>query len=247
MQPFSGLLLDIDNTLYSYPKAHDAALEVMLGLMHQVLNVEMGKLYELYKEARHHIHKMLKGTAASHNRLLYIQHMMELLGLKPFGLPYRLYNLYWSTFFDHMVPMPGVLEFLARLDGVPVCLVTDMTADIQHQKVIRLGIEPFVQYMVTSEEVGHEKPHPKIFQRALKKLGLSASEVCMIGDSYEKDILGAAEAGISACWLVSEDDHVDVTGVDGASPVGCVTFTHFDQLHDRLGAMQAGTEAGVFT
>lgn len=227
MKEYKGFLLDIDNTLYDYRQAHEPALEVTLNLMRQVLNVNMPRLYELYKEARQHIHHLLQGTAASHNRLLYFQHMMELLGLKPFGLPFRLYNLYWSTFLDHIVPLPGVLDFLAHLNGVPVCLLTDMTADIQHQKVIRLGIEPFVQYMVTSEEVGHEKPHSQIFQRALKKLDLPPSAVCMVGDSYAKDILGAIEMGIAAYWLRAE-------GTEELALPHCTTFTHFAQLKNRL-------------
>ena len=55
--------------------------------------------------------------------------------------------------------------------------------------------------LVTSEEAGREKPHPYVFMLSLKKLGLKASEVCVIGDSFSKDIFGARNLQIDAIWL----------------------------------------------
>jgi putative hydrolase of the HAD superfamily len=46
-----------------------------------------------------------------------------------------------------------------------------------------------VDYLVSSEEAGAEKPDPKVFELSLEKLGLKKDEVVMIGDNYEKDIM----------------------------------------------------------
>ena len=60
------------------------------------------------------------------------------------------------------------------------------------------------QALVTSEEVGKEKPHPYMFMSALQKVDLKANEVCMIGDNFKKDIKGSASLGIESIWFNHE-------------------------------------------
>ncbi|MPZ48456.1 MAG: HAD-IA family hydrolase [Dehalococcoidia bacterium] len=50
--------------------------------------------------------------------------------------------------------------------------------------------------VVTSGRVGFRKPHPSIFEAALRSLGVAPNEALMVGDSYEADILGGAAAGL---------------------------------------------------
>ena len=48
-----------------------------------------------------------------------------------------------------------------------------------------------------SEEMGVEKPDPRIFALALERIGASADEVVYVGDSVAADVEGAAGAGIT--------------------------------------------------
>ncbi|MBN1375608.1 MAG: HAD-IA family hydrolase [Dehalococcoidia bacterium] len=59
-----------------------------------------------------------------------------------------------------------------------------------------LGFEPYLDFKVTSFEVGYDKPRPEIFQLALKKAGCSPEEAVFVGDQYEQDILGARGVGM---------------------------------------------------
>ena len=79
-----------------------------------------------------------------------------------------------------------------------MCVVTNLNMQFQIQKIKQLEIEPYVSCLVTSEEVGVEKPDPLFFEIALKKLGLAKDDVIMIGDDEEKDIQGAKAMGIPA-------------------------------------------------
>lgn len=45
------------------------------------------------------------------------------------------------------------------------------------------------------------KPRKGIFEKGLKKFGLSANEAVYAGDSYINDYCGASEAGILSFWL----------------------------------------------
>ena len=79
--------------------------------------------------------------------------------------------------------------------NIQICVVTDMQAHFQVQK---LKIDNLIDYLVTSEEVGKEKPNPEMFLLALEKLDLQVNDVIMIGDNQKKDIEGARNLGIKA-------------------------------------------------
>lgn len=62
----------------------------------------------------------------------------------------------------------------------------------------RLRIKQYFASITTSQEVGFEKPNPKIFAYALDKLSLSVwnHTILYVGNEYETDILGARRAGL---------------------------------------------------
>lgn len=63
--------------------------------------------------------------------------------------------------------------------------------------VEHLGLRPWVGAVFNSAESGYEKPHPEAFRPALRAAA-GAGVVCLIGDSMEADVLGAAAVGIPA-------------------------------------------------
>jgi len=202
---YEGLLLDIDNTLYNYDTAHKKALEKLVLMTHDDTSKDVTVIKMAYLNARAQIHAELSETASSHNRLLYIQRMLELLNINSMNLSLKLYNMYWDTFLDSIELYEDVIQFLEEHKHEKICLLTDLTAHIQHRKIEQLGLYHYADYVVTSEEAGKEKPHPYMFMLALQKMNMKAEEVCMIGDSYKKDILGASQLGIQSFWLNKEN------------------------------------------
>ena len=59
-----------------------------------------------------------------------------------------------------------------------------------------LGVRRFFKHIFLSSELGADKPHPEIFHRALKFIGVSANEVLHVGDDQERDWRAAAAAGL---------------------------------------------------
>ena len=225
---YKGILLDIDHTLYDYNKTHTKALEILMASANKLLNIEVSDLENAYLVARKQINSELYGSASSHNRLLYIQKMLESLNISGLDASLKLYEIYWNAFLENMDVYDGVYEFLESVQNVPICLVTDLTAHIQHRKIKKLGLEQYADYLVTSEEAGHEKPHPYIFMLALYKMDLKADEVCMIGDSFQKDIVGASQLGIASYWL-DKGPHKEMINTDSI-----VKFSEFDRLKEYL-------------
>jgi len=60
----------------------------------------------------------------------------------------------------------------------------------------RAGLDPYLDFVVTSKEVGANKPEPPIFLLALQRAGVDASEAVYVGDQYQTDVVGARGVGI---------------------------------------------------
>jgi putative hydrolase of the HAD superfamily len=69
-----------------------------------------------------------------------------------------------------------------------------------------LGISSYFQAIFTSATIGYEKPHPKIFQYALQKLGGDFKTVWMIGDNIKADVLGAEALGFKGLLVRKPDE-----------------------------------------
>lgn len=62
----------------------------------------------------------------------------------------------------------------------------------------RVRMEHYFDVIVTSVDVGFEKPDEKIFLTALKKLNVKASEAAMVGNRISRDIFGANKLGMKS-------------------------------------------------
>jgi HAD superfamily hydrolase (TIGR01549 family) len=91
--------------------------------------------------------------------------------------------------------------------GLKLAIISNMGQEL-HQIIIQLGLAKLIDFGVTSSEAGSAKPHPAIFQLALKRADVSSSEVIHVGDDYEGDILGARGIGIHSV-LINRDGKID--------------------------------------
>ena len=60
------------------------------------------------------------------------------------------------------------------------------------------GILNYFDHFVFSDEIGHSKPQPIVFESAIKKFNIQASELIHIGDREHNDILGPKNVGVNA-------------------------------------------------
>ena len=66
------------------------------------------------------------------------------------------------------------------------------------------GVRRLFSVIIDSAQVGCEKPDPRIFQRAVAELELTAADATVVGDSLPRDIAGARAAGMRHIWLAGE-------------------------------------------
>jgi putative hydrolase of the HAD superfamily len=94
---------------------------------------------------------------------------------------------------------PEVPDVLARLraGGARLAVVSNWDVSL-HDVLDRTGLQPLVDAVVISAEVGVAKPDPAIFRAALERLGARAEDALHVGDSVEHDVAGARAAGLDA-------------------------------------------------
>jgi len=191
-----AILFDTDNTLYRYDSAHAAAQQAVREKVAKTFSISHEDFDKAFNEARAQVKKRLKNTASSHSRLLYLQRMLEIMGLgSQVLLALDFEQTYWRTFLSNAVLFDGVKELLddIRLLGIPTAIVTDLTAQIQFRKVVYFGLDHYFDYIVTSEEAGFDKPHEAPFKIALEKMRPKGDCIWMIGDNPVNDIRGGRE------------------------------------------------------
>jgi putative hydrolase of the HAD superfamily len=82
-----------------------------------------------------------------------------------------------------------------------LALVTNGAACLQREKLEASGLGRHFDAVIVSAELGVGKPEPEIFAAALDRLGAAAGDAAMVGDAIDRDIAGAAAAGLAAIWL----------------------------------------------
>lgn len=199
-----GVLIDLDNTLYDFGTPNKKALEICSAWASRSFALSGVTFYALLEEHRAKVVQRLHPQGACRSRFLWFESLFRGLGAeRAHELAAEVDTLYWESFFDHMQVDGGALDFLRKCSAkkVPVCIVTDMTSITQVAKMRRLGIAELISYCVTSEEAGAEKPDARMFSLGMEKIGVDAGECIMIGDNYEKDIVGAERCGVRSYHL----------------------------------------------
>jgi len=111
---------------------------------------------------------------------------------------------------DRLKPLPGAIELLLGIHALGLrTVITSNTywrdADSYWDDFRRLGMADHVDAIVTSVDAGHLKPHPAVFEQALRWAGVQPERCVVIGNREENDVGPALALGMWAI-LVHPDD-----------------------------------------
>lgn len=199
-KPARAIFIDLDNTMYAYDPCHIYALKKCHAHYHKaVQRISFEDFQQGYVRARNAVKRHNGSTVGSRSRHLYFQRMLEQrLGKTDVELALHLGNIYWRAFLQKVKLKSWVLPFLhdCRARGIKVVVITNLESSIQYRKLLRLKVAHLIDFIVTSEEAGIEKPNPKIYAIALDKIGIKPEDAVMLGDNVKEDGSGAQRAGI---------------------------------------------------
>jgi len=206
---FEAVFFDLDNTLYPYPPCNAAGKEAAwCEARSRGYDLDRETFEELYQTGRREVKREVVGTASTHERFLYFKRALEVhTGTSQSGDALALGEAFWSAYVDEMALFDGVKETLSSLDGagVDVAIVTNLTTRIQLKKIEHLGLEEYIDVLLTSEETGREKPGSVMFTLPLARLDRRASETLMVGDSVASDIVGGNAVGLTTALFNADE------------------------------------------
>ncbi|MWV64687.1 HAD-IA family hydrolase [Halorubrum sp. JWXQ-INN 858] len=212
---YEAAFFDLDDTLYPYPPCNEAGKRAAFETFRDLgYDLDREAFDALYATARRETKRELRGTAASHERFLYFKRALRVhADVHDAADALAIGGAYWDRYVERIEPFAGVEETLRALReaGLTVVVVTNLTTRIQLEKLARLGVDDLVDRVVTSEEVGREKPSAIAFTTPLAALDLRPSEAFMVGDDVEADVVGANAVGMDTVLFNADPDR-DLTG-----------------------------------
>lgn len=221
-----AIIFDLDETLYDYKNADQISYDQVKKYLAKKKACTVTEISPFISKAKELVKKTLSSHTSSHNRILYFQKLVEILNL-PYNEADKINKLYWETFYDSISSREGVVELFDYLkeQKIKIAILTNFTTDYQFEKLKKLNLLKYIDVLVTSEEIGVEKPDRRIFQTVINKLNLLPNQLLMVGDDFVSDIEGAIQSKIYAAHFNSEKIAI---GSDYLS------FTKFDQLLQLL-------------
>lgn len=97
---------------------------------------------------------------------------------------------------------PDVLPTLGSLaPDYRLGLIANQPSAVR-EALARDGLARFFQVHAVSEDLGFEKPDPRIFEHATRTIGAEASACVMVGDRLDYDIRPARAAGMRTVWVL---------------------------------------------
>lgn len=223
------VIFDVDNTLYSYTEAHKEAFKALTAYAEEKLGLSQEDFEKLHQDTEKELRAYMGNVAALHNRCIRYQVMLECRGIPLYPHVLKMNDLYWNRLLEAAEPSDGALDTIKALkgQGIRIGIGTDMTARVQFLKLETLGILPYVDFLVSSEEAGSEKPEQAFFARCVEKAGCGADECLFVGDNLTKDVLGAVDAGLHGVWYCPK-------GADKTADV--LQITELFQLLEKVSA-----------
>ena len=200
---FGAVIFDLDHTLYNFMDCHEKATDAVGAYVKEHFGLDRDSYAKKVRQAmRHTEEKIGVMNASTHSRTLRYQTMLEDMGAPAIEHAYPMRQMYWNTFYQYMVLDPIVEKVLRELRGqqIKVLIATDMTCDVQLEKIRMLGIASYIDFLVTSEEAGEEKPGKRILDLCVKKAGVPKEECVFVGDHPIKDVTGPMDYGMQAVW-----------------------------------------------
>lgn len=200
MIEIKSVCFDLDGTLYDFQKVMRHSLTITLAeLTRRVPECGERLSIDTMIQIRDRTGRELKGKISNLEevRLISFKRILNYCGIYDDKLAEELNQLYLRHRFEDVVLFDDVLPTLEGLKGRYV-LGALSNGNSYPEK---LGLESYFQFTILAQEVGMEKPDPRIFHLAVGKAGCLPNELLYVGDSQEDDILGAKRAGIRIAWF----------------------------------------------
>ena len=200
MAKYYCILFDADNTLLNFDAAENKALAETLVNYGIEPDAETVQTYRTINEE---LWRQLEKGQIRREKLFGERFSRFLKAIDAAGDGVEMNRYYLEQLSTHPDLMSAeVLDVLRELSEVAtLAIVSNGAQKVQTRRLAESGVMNFMEDVFISEKMGCEKPNARIFDAALRALGVENREhVLMVGDSLASDIQGGSNAGLDTCW-----------------------------------------------
>ena len=198
---YRAIFIDIDDTLLDYIPCCREAFELALPEHPEYFDLFFEISGRLFSEAKHGLHTIAEVME------LYPKEFIATIGYPPEAVdPFNhAFRAAWGK--THTL-VPGAKEMLENLQakGYRLFAASNSIGHLQRSRLEKAGILKYFEDTYISMDIGYDKPDIRFYQEALRRCGLQAKEVLMIGDSMTTDVIGAQKAGMDALFFDRQKD-----------------------------------------
>lgn len=198
---YRAIFIDIDDTLLDYIPCCREAFESALPEHPEYFDLFFEISGRLFSEAKHGLHTIAEVME------LYPKEFIATIGYPPEAVdPFKhAFRAAWGK--THTL-VPGAKEMLENLQakGYRLFAASNSFGNLQRSRLEKAGILKYFEDTYISMDIGYDKPDIRFYQEALRRCGLQAKEVLMIGDSMTTDVIGAQKAGMDALFFDRQKD-----------------------------------------
>ena len=201
MAKYYCVLFDADNTLLNFDAAESKALAETLvnyGIEPDAETVQT------YRTINSELWRQLEKGQIKREKLMAERFTRFLKAIDAAGGGAEMNRFYLEQLSTHPDLMgPEVLDVLRELSEVAtLAVVTNGFQKVQIRRLAESGVLNFMEDVFVSEKMDSEKPNRRIFDAALRALGVENREhVLVVGDGLSSDIQGGVNAGLDTCWF----------------------------------------------
>lgn len=192
---YRRILLDIDDTIFDFQQGNRNAVNELMT----ELGLSSPTVFDEYQAINHACWQALERGEMT-QEILHVERFRRFLASKNRNDdPKAVADRFAYLLGMQAIPFPYAESVVKELCAQrSVILLTNGITVIQKSRMERTPIRDWIDGIIISQEVGVAKPDPRIFDISCGDM--DKSEVLMIGDGIQSDVLGANNAGIDVCW-----------------------------------------------
>lgn len=220
---------DLDDTLHEFRRASHKATTATLESISNRSDIPVLELKPAYDQ----ILKDKTKTAFTDGKTSFDYRRERFTALlSHFSISYekenmpKLLDLYEDTLTASLELKGGATALLSSLRGLGkrIVIMTEGPQDAQERTVRALGLEPYIDFLATTNRFGCAKT-TGLFARVMDHLDIAADDIVFIGDSWQRDMEPAMAEGILSIHL-DESKTTDL----GVSPPVIASLSELQQI-----------------
>lgn len=190
-----AVVFDLDNTLMDFMKMKRMAIEAAIPAM-----IDAG-LPAKQDEYRAMIDEIYKEQGMEYQQVfdVFLHRVLDKVDNKILAAGIVAYRRAREA---ALIPYPHVYSTLFELmkKGIKIGILSDAPVREAWLRLAYLNFHNIFDAVVTFDDTGERKPHPKPFLTILGKLAVEPKDALMIGDWAERDVVGAKGVGMKTAF-----------------------------------------------